>query len=330
VTTLGGPLKDGGYNEGAMIPSTEAAAEKFPGKVEVTHTPEATYDEKSTKILQQAIANGANMYWDSQGLTTLVSGVCKQNPDVKCLLAGDPAKQAPNTRTWLPADWDLNYLAGVASGLMTKSGIVGIVVSYNVPVTKTVINTYALGCQSVRPDCKVRVVFIDNYFDPPKAAQAAETLIDVGADVLRNYVDDPGFCQVAEKRGALAVGEFADFSAACPKAQIMATVWSLHDYVTEQVGKVLDGTWEGGGRDIIEVGTKPTTPHLDGWGDFVPADVRDKVEKLRDEIVAGKDVIVGPIYDNKGKLRYKEGEAPTVEFLSYNWTWFARGVVTAG
>ncbi|MGD9736260.1 MAG: BMP family ABC transporter substrate-binding protein [Solirubrobacterales bacterium] len=327
--TLGGPEKDGGYNEGAMIPSAEAPVEKFPGQVSVTFNPETTFDERATQILQQSVANGTNFYFDTQGLTTLVSPVCAENQELKCFLAGDPEKQGPNTRSWLPADWNLNYLAGITAGLTTKSGKVGIVVSYDVPVTKTVVNSFALGCQSVRPDCEVRTVYLENYFDPPKAAQATESLIDVGADVIRNYVDDPTFCKVAEERGVYAVGEFANFEKACPGSQLMATVWDLSGYVDEQTEEILDGTWKGGSHDIIEIGTEESVPHLEGWGSFVPAKVRSQVETVLDEIVAGKDVIVGPIYDQKGKLQYKEGEPVPLKVLGYEWEWFVRGVANA-
>jgi basic membrane lipoprotein Med (substrate-binding protein (PBP1-ABC) superfamily) len=327
--SLGGPEKDGGYNEGAMIPSAEAPVKKFPGQVEVSFNPDTNFDEQATQALQQSIAGGTNFYFDTEGLTTLVSEVCEASSGVSCFLAGDPEKLGANSRSWLPADWNLNYLAGMAAGLTTKTGKVGIVLSFDVPVTKTVVNTFALGCQSVRPDCKVTSVFIENYFDPPKAAQATETLINVGADVIRNYVDDATFCKVAEEKGVYAVGEFANFESACPKSQIMATVWNLSDYVNEQTEQILGGTWKGGGHDIIEIGDSEGVPHVEGWGDFVPSSVRDKVESVAKEIIAGKPVIVGPIYDQKGTLQYKPGEPVPTKVLGYEWEWFVRGVVNA-
>jgi basic membrane lipoprotein Med (substrate-binding protein (PBP1-ABC) superfamily) len=109
----------------------------------------------------------------------------------------------------------------------------------------------------------------------------------------------------------------------------MATVWDLSGYVDEQSEKVLDGSWKGGGHDIIEVGEGAGVPHVEGWGSFVPAKVRSQVEKVLDEIIAGKDVIVGPIYDQKGKLQYKAGEPVPLKVLGYEWEWFVRGVVNA-
>jgi basic membrane lipoprotein Med (substrate-binding protein (PBP1-ABC) superfamily) len=109
----------------------------------------------------------------------------------------------------------------------------------------------------------------------------------------------------------------------------MATVWDLGNYFDDQTGKILDGTWEGGGSDVIAMGADKGTPHLTGWGDFVPADVREKIEATADEIIAGKEVIVGPIYDEKGVLKFKEGEQVSDQFLGYEWKWFVKGVVTA-
>lgn len=318
-----GPREDGGYNA-SILSSMDALPKALPG-AESDGIFGVPYSEKASKITEQAIANGANMVVETLGLYTLFTDVCKKYPDVACFTAVDAAKQGPNTRSWWTPEWLLHYTAGVAAGLMTKTGQIGYVASFKVPVIQSAANSYLLGCQSVRPDCTMRVVYINNYYDPPKATQATETLIDAGVDVVRNYVDDPSFCQVAAKRGVYSVGHFFDFNDVCAKSNIMSTVFDFRDYFTQQAKDIDAGTWKGGTIDLVPVGTKDTEPHLGPWNDFVPDKVRKQVESVYAGIVGGKRPIVGPIYDQKGKLRIKDGEEPTDMWLMSAWKWYVKG-----
>jgi basic membrane protein A len=318
-----GPREDGGYNA-SILSSMEAIPEALPG-AESEGIFGVPYSEKASKITEQAIANGANMVVETLGLYTLFTDVCKKYPDVACFTAVDASEQGPNVISWWTPEWNLHYAAGVAAGLMTKTGQIGYVGSFEVPVIQAGANSYLLGCQSVRPDCKMRVVYINNYYDPPKATQATETLIDAGVDVMRNYVDDPGFCQVAAKRGVYAVGQFYDFNDVCAESNIMSTVFDFRDYFTEQAKKIDAGTWKGGTIDLVPLGTKETEPHLGPWNDFVPEKVQKQVEEVYAGIVAGDNPIVGPIYDQKGKLRIKDGEVPDTAWLMSKWKWYVKG-----
>jgi basic membrane lipoprotein Med (substrate-binding protein (PBP1-ABC) superfamily) len=323
-----GPKDDGGFNT-SQVQVMEAMG-KLPG-VEVSGIYNIPYSQQAASIVKQAIAGGSNVIVDTLGLAKILTDVCKQAPDVKCFASSDPAPQGDNSRAYWPADWDLGYLAGVAAGLTTKTGKIGFIGSYDVPLLRQGANAYALGCQSVKPDCKVTSVYINAYFDPTKANRASETLIDSGVDVLRNWIDDPGFCQTAEKRGVWAVGNFFDFKGTCPKSTVTSTLWDMTTYLNGWIKQIQEGTFESSGAtpDWVQVKNEPGEPRLGEWGDFVPDDVRKKVEEVQQQMMDGKNFLVGPIKDSSGKLRFKEGEEVTDEFAFSKWDWAVEGLTVS-
>jgi basic membrane lipoprotein Med (substrate-binding protein (PBP1-ABC) superfamily) len=323
-----GPKDDGGFNT-SQVQIMEAMA-KQPG-VEVNGIYNIPYSQQAASIVKQAIAGGANVIVDTLGLAKILTDVCKQAPDVKCFASSDPAPQGDNVRSYWPADWDLGYLAGVAAGLTTKTGKVGFIGSYDVPLLRQGANAYALGCQSVKPGCKVVSVYINAYFDPTKANRASETLIDSGVDVLRNWIDDPGFCQTAEKRGVWAVGNFFDFKETCPKSIVTSTLWDMTNYMNDWAKKIQNDEFQSSGSqpDWIPVNSKEGEPRLGGFGDFVADDVKAKIEEVQQQMMDGKKFIVGPIKDTKGKLRFKEGEEVSEEFMFSKWDWSVEGVTVS-
>jgi basic membrane protein A len=200
-----------------------------------------------------------------------------------------------------------------------------------VPLLRQGANAYALGCQSVRPDCEVVTVYINAYFDPTKSNRASETLIDSGVDVLRNWMDDPGFCQTAQKRGVWAVGNFLDFNDVCPDSIVTSTLWDMTNYFVDWTKKIQNGEWEGGlsKPDFIQVSAKEGEPRLGKFGGFVKDDVKKKVEAVQQQMIDGKKFIVGPIKDTKGRVRIKDGEEVSEEFMYSKWDWYVEGITVS-
>lgn len=326
--TYTGPKNDGGFNTSQEVGMN--AMNQMPG-VSASGIYNMPYSQQSTQIINQAIAGGSNMISDTLGLGTLLTSACKQAPQVYCFSPADPSPQPPNSIAYWPADWNFGYVAGVAAGLMTKSNTVGFVAPTKIPISVQAINTFAMGCQSVNPKCHVRAIFINNYYDPPADAQATNSLINAGADVIRTFVDDPSFCQVAAKRGVYAVGQFNDYHSVCPKSIITSTVWTLSDWFRMQTHNIQTGNFHGSGSNpiIVPVTRAPGGPHLGGWGSFVPASVKSKVLNVYNQIVSGKNFIVGPIKDQTGKVRFKAGQPVPPLYMLGTWNWFVPGVTTS-
>ena len=222
-----GPLEDGGWNKQQRV-AMDATSE-MPG-VTVKSIDNVPYSQQATQLINQSIAGGSNLISETLGLGTLMSTACQQSPDVYCFGHGDPAPQPPNVVSYWVEDWNFGYVAGVAAGLTTETGTIGFVAASKIPTIMQAINSYTLGCRSVLPDCQVRVVFLNSYYDPPANAQATRSLINAGADVLRTFVDDPSACGVVEKAGVWIIGQFEDYKPRCPNATITSTMWTLTDF----------------------------------------------------------------------------------------------------
>ena len=329
--TYTGPENDGGYN--VINAVAMDAMGTVPG-VKVNGIFDVPYSDEASQIIRQAIASGAQVIVDTVGLGALLTDVCAENLDkVFCYSGADAGPQPANSASWWLPDWDLGWAAGVAAGLMTKSNIIGAVVPYEIPIAVQGLNAYLLGCQSVNPDCVLKVVYMNSYFDPPAATKAAKTLVNAGADVLRNHTDDASFCKVAAEEGVYAVGEYNDFASACPDSIITSTVWDFQDYMIEEARQIQAGeftsTGDSGFPEITPLKGADGGPRLGTFGAFVPADVKAQVEAVFAEMVAGKNFFVGPIYDQEGKERVKAGVELDDKFLFHDWDWYVQGVTAS-
>jgi basic membrane protein A len=323
-----GPKDDGGFNT-SQVAIMEAMGE-VPG-VETNGIYNIPYSQQAASIVKQAIAGGSNVIVDTLGLAEILTEVCEQAPEVKCYASADPAPVPENSVAYYPEDWQLGYMAGIAAGKTTKSNQVGIIGSYDVPLIRAGVNAYALGCQSVNPACKVHAVYLNSYFDPTKDTQATESLINSGVDVIRNWMDDPSFCQVAERRHVWAVANFYDFHETCPNSIITSTLWDMTNYFVEQAEVIKEGKFEttGDKSHFVAISPDEGEPRLGEFGDFVSPELKAELEKVQKEMAGGKEFIVGPVEDTSGKQRLAPGKNfEKQEFLSV-FDWYVKGVTAS-
>jgi basic membrane protein A len=206
---------------------------------------------------------------------------------------------------------------------MTKTGVLGYVAPFGYPLINAELNPFALGCQSVRPDCKVHVVTTNSWYDPHSEVNAAKALTASGADVLWGFMDDTSVLQVAQQQNVLADGVYTDQLSFAPKNYINSNVWDWSFYYTNMAQSVLAGTWTGGSLSLLGIGQGIS---LGKWGTNVPADVQTKVNKVFSDIQGGTNPFVGPITDNKGNVRVPQGQSLDDNYLYSNWDWLVKGV----
>ena len=233
-------------------------------------------------------------------------------------------KTAPNVGIYDGRGYQGWYLAGIVAGKMTRTNILGYVAPYPIPEVVRNMNAFTLGARSVNPDVKVHPVWIFAWFDPAKERDAAEALIDLGADVIARESDSTEPDKLAEERGVYAIGYNAISSEVAPNAVLTAPIWHWGVFYKKAVQDVMNGTWT---NTPVWWGLKEGLLDLAPFGPMVPQDVRDLVEKEKQRIISGEfDVFVGPIKDNTGQLRVPEGVTMTdEEKLAFDW--LVEGVV---
>ena len=322
---LYGPEDDGGFNLANTAPQ-QALEDEFGGDVSITYTDNIPFAEEAAQITQRQIDQGATAVVDTVGLADIFFKVCEDNPDVDCIAYGAIGELPENTQGVWGKYWLKEYAAGQLAGRLTKSNTVGFVSPLDVPFIISIVNSFAMGCRDTNPQCEVRVVVVNEYFNPPKSSQAANSLVDAGADVLRGGIDDPSYCSVAEERGVFAIAEFWDGTPQCPNQIATSTVWNWSDYMVETAQEMLDGTWEPTGELELVPGEELYT--LGPWGPKVPDDVQSETEESFAALVSEEEnPFVGPITDNEGNVRIKKGEELSVPFFFSEWDWYVEGVV---
>ena len=232
-------------------------------------------------------------------------------------------KSAPNLATYNARYYEGRYLAGLAAGKASGSGVAGYVAGFPVPEVIQGINAFALGMRAVNPRAEVRVLWLDTWFDPARERDAALTLVGQGADVLTNHSASPAVAQAAEGRGVAFCGYQSDMRAFAPTAQLSSVVHEWGGFYTRVAREVLEGRWThrpvwgGIGEGFIRMAP---------FGPRVSKETALLVRQREAEIVAGRlRPFTAPLVDSAGRERLARGMLDDAAIGSMNW--FVRGVV---
>jgi len=207
-------------------------------------------------------------------------------------------KRAANVSTYAARFYEGRYIQGQIAAKMSKTGVIGYIVSFPIPEVISGINSTMLGAQSINPNMKIKIVWVNSWFDPPKEADAAKALVDQGADILTQHTDSPAAMQIAEQRGIHAFGQSSDMIKFGPKAQLTADTDYWGNYYTERAQAVLDGKWKSedtwGG---LKAGMVVMSPYTN-----MPDDVKKMAMETEAAIKAGTlHPFKCPVVDQDGK-----------------------------
>jgi basic membrane protein A len=294
-----GPVGDGGWTY-AHDNGRKAVEKEFGDRVVTSFVEKVPESADAERVIRDMAGQGNKLIFGTTfGYMEPMLKVAGDLKDVKFEHATG-YKTADNLRTYDSRTYEGAYMAGVVAGKMSKSGTLGVVGSVPIPEVIRNINSFTLGAQSVNPAIKTKVVWVNEWFNPPKETEAATALINGGADVLFQNTDSSAVLQTAEKMGKRAFGWDSDMTAYGPKAHLASAVINWGPYYVKAVGEALDGKWTGG--------TSAWWGVKEGAIDLVSiaADVPDDTKKRIDEVKAGlKDgsfaIWKGPIMDNTGK-----------------------------
>lgn len=274
-------------------------------------------------VLQQLGREGyAVVFADSYGYQNFTKQVALQYPKTN-FINEEATYHEGNLASFYGRLEEARYLEGVVAGLMTKSDTIGFAGGYAVPPVIVGLDAFALGVQSVNPKAVVKVTWVHSWYDPPKEKEAADALLNAGADIVANHADSPATLQAAAAQGKYGMTSNADYSTVAPKAYLTGTVWNWGPYFARTVEAVMHHTWKPAYFDgTLANGAVGLGP----WGQAVPQAVRAKVAAVRRAITSGRlDPLRGPIFDQSGKLRVHAGSVMNPsERASIDW--LAKGI----
>ena len=293
-----GPVGDGGWSYAHDQARKKLQAE-FGDRIQTSYVESVPEGPDAERVLRDMITQGDKLIFGTTfGYMDVMQKLGAEFPDVKFEHATG-YKTSANVRTYDSRTYEGAYLAGIIAGAMTKTGTLGVVGSVPIPEVLRNLNSFTLGAQSVNPNVKTKVVWVNAWFDPPKESEGAQSLLNQGADVLFQNTDSAAVLQTAEKAGKFAFGWDSDMSAFGPKAHLASAVINWGPYYIKATKEALDGTWQTGGAWW---GVKEGAIDLVSVSDAVPAEVKAKVDTVKAGLKDGSFVIwKGPIVDQKGK-----------------------------
>ena len=309
-----GPVGDGGWTF-AHDNARKAVEKEFGDKVVTSFVEKVPEGADAERVFRDMAGQGNKLIFG----TTFgyMEPMLKAAADLKDVRFEHATgfKQTENMRTFDSRTYEGAYMAGVIAGGMTKTNTLGVVGSIPIPEVIRNINSFTLGAQSVNPKIKTKVVWVNEWFNPPKESEAAQSLINGGADVLMQNTDSSAVLQTAEKAGKYAFGWDSDMTAYAPKAHLASAVINWAPYYIKATRAALDGTWKGG--EAAWWGVKEGAIDLVSISDKVPADLKDKVEKVKAGLKDGSFVIwKGPIIGSDGKEVLAKDAVADDKFMS--------------
>ncbi|CAN7566845.1 BMP family ABC transporter substrate-binding protein [Acidovorax sp. LjRoot194] len=231
-------------------------------------------------------------------------------------------KTAPNVAAANARYYEGRYLAGIAAGRMSKTGVAGYVAGFPIPEVLQGINAFTLGMRSVNPQATVKVVWINVWFDPPKERDAAMVLFNQDVDVMAFHTGSTAVMAAAQERGKMAVAYHSDMRKAGPDAQIVAVTHQWGRYYTDRVRAVQNGTWKSGN---LWGGVREGLIRVGDFGPKVPPAVQQEVLAAQKAIGAGqlqpfRAGTKAAVRDNEGREVIAAGQSLTdAQILQMNW-----------
>ena len=175
------------------------------------------------------------------GVEQPARAVASEYPEISFLMGSSLPPAEPNFATFDNFIHEPSYLSGIVAGLKTESNKIGMVGGYAIPEVNRLMNAFKAGALSVNPDVKFSVSFINSWYDPPKAKEAAFAMVDAGADIL--YAERFGVSDAAKERGILAIGNVIDTAADYPGTILASALWHGAPMIDKAIADVKAGSF---------------------------------------------------------------------------------------
>jgi simple sugar transport system substrate-binding protein len=319
-----GPRDDYGYNQAQA--QAAAALKKMPGitLIEQEKVPETSDVQKVMASMVEQ--DGASLifptsygYFDPHMLKT-----AEKYPKVRFAHCGGlwtEGKHPLNTGSYFGYIDECQYINGIAAGYASKSKKIGFIAAKPIPQVLRNINAFTLGARSVDPKITCQVIVTGDWALPVKEAEAANSLIDQGIDVITCHVDSPKVVvETAERRGAFSAGYHVNQAPLAPKGYLTGAEWNWLPVYTDHVNAALAGKPM---TNFMRGGFKEGYVKMSPYGKAVPEAGRKKADATLAEMKKGTFVIFkGPLKDNTGKEVIPAGTAyqqtePLLEQMNY-------------
>jgi len=300
-----GPVGDFGWSY-QHDQGRQYVVEKLGDKVETAFLESVSEGADSERAIERFARSGCNIiFTTSFGYMDPTNKIAADFPDVKFEHATGYKREHPNVATYDSKFFQGRYVIGQIAAKMSKTGSAGYIASFPIPEVVQGINSFMLGAQSVNPDFKLKVVWVNTWFDPGKEADAAKVLLDGGVDILTQHTDSTAPMQVAAERKAFAFGQASEMIKFGPDTQLTSIIDEWGPYYLDRITAVLEGTWaQTATWSGMAEGHVVMAPYTN-----MPDDVKAMAKATEAKITSGEfHPFTGPIMKQDGSEWLKDGE----------------------
>ena len=241
------------------------------------------------RVMRQYAQEGSNFIMgESFAVEAAARKVAKDFPKVSFLMGSSGKPQAPNFSVFDNYIQEPAFLSGMIAGGMTKSGKIGMVGGFPIPEVNRLMHAFMAGAKETNPKVEFMVTFINSWFDPPKAKEAAFAMIDKGADVM--YAERFGVSDAAKERGKLAIGNVINTQAQYPDTVVSSALWNMEPSIDRALKLVKAGkfTAEDYGQYSMMKHKGSELAPLGTFDKKIPADIVAKTRAKEKMILDGK------------------------------------------
>ena len=285
----------------SMLDAMSRAAEAAPYGLTINHEyfEGIDYADGERVIRDLAVSGKYGIIVAHSTYSDAIAAVRDEFPDMLFSFSGAGNQPIGGNGYWI--DMVLHepaYVAGVAAGLLSETNSIGAVAAFPFGNVTGPVNAFFDGALSVNPDIETQVTYIESWFDPSRAREAAEALITAGADSLYSASTFGTFDAIGEDDRVFGVGDFTDQEALNPTAVMTSTI-ALWD---PALNTLIDAWWEHNANGVPYDGQTDVPLKFsmgDGGGDLapfnealVPEDIRTQAMEVRDQIISGDVVVV--------------------------------------
>jgi basic membrane protein A and related proteins len=260
------------------------------GRITYTFTDDIGYAGDMERILREVAEQTKPdiIFGDAFGNEEAVRRVAADYPEIAFVFGSGGGPAEPNFSVFDNWIHEPAYLSGMLAGGLTRSNVIGVVGGLPVPEVNRIVNAFIAGAESVNPDVDVKTSFINSWFDPAAAKEAALAQVDAGVDVL--FAERFGVIEAAAENGLYAFGNMSDQKALAPQYVVSGPVWSMEPTVDYILSQVKGGTYTAQDLKDFSMVAKggawlaPINTEVVGG---IPQELIDMVQAKEAEIVSG-------------------------------------------
>ncbi|MDB5522536.1 MAG: basic rane lipoprotein [Rhizobium sp.] len=300
-----GSKTDGGWTQAHDI-GRQLLEKELGDKIETQYLENVPEGPDAERAIERFARSGCGLvFTTSFGFMDQTVKVAAKFPKVKFEHATG-YKTAPNLTAYNSRFYEGRYIQGQIAAKMSKTGTAAYLASFPIPEVVQGIDSFVIGARSINPDFKLKVIWVNSWFDAGKEADAAKAAIDQGVDIITQHTDSTAPMQVAEERKIHAFGQASDMIKAGPNAQLTAIVDNWGAYYVTRTKAVLDGTWkEAHSWDGLAQNILYMAPYTN-----MPDDVKKMAQDTEAKIKSGElKPFTGPLKKQDGTEWLKAGEA---------------------